>query len=55
MGDETIQSFRKKRWCNAGVLKVYIQRSEWELSSTSKGPKSLLLQNMLITLYNNST
>ncbi len=23
----------------AGVLKVYIQRSEWELSSTSKGPK----------------
>ncbi len=22
-----------------GVLKVYIQRSEWELSSTSKGPK----------------
>ncbi len=54
MGDETIQSFRKKRWCNAGVLKVYIQRSEWELSSTSKGPKSLL-QNMLITLYNNST
>ncbi len=22
-----------------GLLKVYIQRSEWELSSTSKGPK----------------
>ncbi len=26
-------------WYVAGVLKVYIQRSESELSSTSKGPK----------------